>query len=136
MPKRPLDTLFQTYWTSGSKDHVSVSVTTTVKLYTVPAGKTVRIDRVWYNNPTGLVGASGAAFKGEIKNGATLVNTMFNTDTGAGGATLAVDTPAFGTNAPDASLVLAAGAVLSLVLTKTGVATLPAGTFIIEGRFV
>ena len=134
--KRPLETLFQAPWSRGV-DHAALTATTTVKLFTVPTGKTLRIDRVWYCNPTGLAGAAGNAFKGEVKNGSTVINTMFNTDTGAGGASLAADTPGFGTNsATDASLVLAAGDVLTLVFTETGTATLPAGSLFIEGRYV
>lgn len=130
--------LFQTFWTSGSKDHAVISATTTVKLYTVPAGKTLRIDRVWYNNPTGLAGAAGAGYKAEVKLGTTVACTLLNTDTSAGGATLAADTPAFGTNSgTSANMVAAAATSVTVVFTKTGAsANLPAGTLVIEGRFV
>lgn len=133
--KRPLE-LFQEPW-SRDYSHASLTATTTVKLFTVPTGKTLRLDRVWYNNPTGLAGASGNAFKLEIRQGATVINTVFNTDTGAGGATLAADTPTTGTmSATDANLVLAAGTVLTAVFTETGTATLPVGDLHLEGRYV
>lgn len=134
--KRKLDTLFQVPW-FRDMDHGSTSASLTVKLFTVPAGKTLRIDRIWYNNPTGLAGAAGDGFKAEVKNGSTVLNTLFNTDTDDGGASLAADSPITGANAASsASMVLAAGSVLALVLTKTGTSTLPAGNIFIEGRYV
>lgn len=129
--------LFQEYWTT-THEHAALTATTTVKLWTVPAGKKLRIDRVWYNNPTGLAGHGTDAFMLEIKNGATVVNTVFNTDTGdAGGASLDADTPTTGTpSATDANLVLSADDVLTAVFTEDGTATLPAGRLVIEGRLL
>lgn len=128
--KRPLE-FYQEPW-SRDYSHASLTATTTVKLFTVPAGKTLHIDRVWYNNPTGLVGDATNAFKLEIKNGSTVLATVFNTETDNGGATLAVDTPIL----VSASGALAAAAVLTAVFTKVGTATLPVGDLRIEGRYV
>lgn len=118
------------------KEHAELTATTTIKLYKVPAGRTFRLDSVQYNNVTGLAGHATDAFAGTVQNGATVAATLFNTDTGdAGGASLAADTPAFGTlSATSASRVFAAGDVVSLVLTEDGTATLPAGTLVFEGR--
>lgn len=111
------------------KEHAQVTATTTVKLF--KSRKRIRIDRVDYINPTGLVGASGNAFKGEIKSGATVCASLFNTDTGAAGATLAPDTFVTGTNGTKANRTIAKDTDITLVLTETGAATLPAGTVLV-----
>jgi len=118
-------------------DHAALTATTTVKLYKVPPGRTLRIDRVSYINPTGLVGDATNAFAGAVKNGSTIVADLFATDTDAvpAGATLAVDTFVEGVLADvDSRRVLAAADILSFVATETGTATLPAGHLVVEGR--
>jgi len=118
-------------------DHGALTATTTVKLYKVPAGRTLRVDRVSYINPTGLVEDNANNFAGAVNNGATVVATLFNTDANLDpdtGATLAVDTFVEGTLATSADCVLAAADILSFVATETGTATLPAGHLVIEGR--
>ena len=119
-------------------DHPSVSATTSWKAWKCPTGKSFVIDRVSYINPTGLTGASGNAFAGIVrKAGTTTMATLFNTDTGAGGATLTADTFVEGTlSATVANTWLAAGEVIDLTATKTGTATLPAGRVVIEGRLL
>lgn len=119
-----------------SYDHDALTATTTVKLFQVPAGRKFVVEKAKYINPTGLVGDATNAFMGEVKNGATVVATLFNTDTGdAGGATLAVDTFVEGAlSATLANRWFVGDDVLSLVLTEDGVATLPAGRLVIEGR--
>ncbi len=119
-------------------DHAALTDTLAVKLYKVPTGRRLRIDRISYINPTGLVGHGTDAFAGEVKNGSTVVASLFNTDTGdAGGASLAADTFVEGVlNATDANRVLAAGDILSAVFTEDGSATLPAGHLVIEGRLL
>lgn len=117
-------------------DHAALTATTTTKLWKVPTGRRFKVERASYINPTGLVGDGTNAFMGEVKNGSTVVATLFNTDTGdAGGASLAADTFVEGTlSATAANLWLAAGDILSAVLTEDGTATLPAGRLVIEGR--
>jgi hypothetical protein len=119
-------------------DHASVSATTTIKLWKCPTGKSFVLDRASYISPTGLVGDATNAFAGTIQNGATVMATLFNTDTGdAGGATLPVDTFVEGTlSATAANTWLAAGDVMSLVLTEDAAAVLPAGRVVIEGRLL
>lgn len=113
----------------------STAASLTLKLWKIPAGRKFAVERVSYINPTGLTGASGNAFAGALKNGSTTMATLFNTDTGAGGATLAADTFVEGTLSGTATAQWGAAAdVLSLVLTKTGTQTLPAGRLVIEGR--
>lgn len=119
-----------------SFDHAAVTATTTWKLHKAK-GRSFRVDSVRYINPTGLTGASGNAFKGELKNGSTVMATSFNTDTGAGGATLAADTFVDATlSATEANRVAAADDVISFVVTETGTATLPAGRVVVEGRYI
>lgn len=118
-----------------SYDHDAVTANTTVKLFQVPAGRKFVVERAKYVNPTGLVGDITNAFAGTVQNAATVMATLFNTDTDAGGATLAADTFVDGTlSATAADRWLDADEVLSLVLTETGTATLPAGRLVIEGR--
>ncbi len=132
MPRRP--NVVETEKVTFLKDHAALTATTTVLTYKVPAGRTLRLDRASYVNPTGLVADAANSFTGTVKNGATVAATVFNTAT-TGGATLPVDTFVEGVlSATDASRVFQAGAVVSLVLTETGTATLPAGTFVLEGR--
>ncbi len=134
MPRRPANVL-EAEKVTFCRDHASVSATTTVKLYKVPVGRSFRLDRASYINPTGLVGAGTNAFAGTVQNGVTVAATLFNTDTGdVGGASLAADTFVEGTLATGTALVFQAGDVVSLVLTEDDVATLPAGTVVIEGR--
>lgn len=120
-----------------AKDHDALTSTTTLKVYKVPTGRTLRIDRISYINPTGLVGDPTNAFSLAVKNGSTQISLVFNTDTddATPGASLAADTFVEATlSATDSERVLAAGDILSAVFTEDGTATLPAGTLIIEGR--
>ena len=118
-------------------DHAAITASTTVKLFQVPAGRKFVVERAKYINPTGLVGDATNAFKGEVKNGATLVASLFNTDTDdvPAGASLAADTFVEGTLAATAAdRWFDADEIVSLVLTEDGTATLPAGRLVIEGR--
>ena len=99
-------------------DHIAVTADTTVKLWKVPAGRSFRVTRAFYNN--------------KILN-AALVAASWDTTTGQQG-TLTADTPVdLVLSATDANRVLPAGTVLSLFLDETGTATLPAGRVVIEG---
>lgn len=116
-------------------DHAQATATTTVKLWKIPAGRKFVVERVSYINPTGLVGDNTNAFAGTLQNGADVMATLFNTDTDAGGASLAADTFVEGTlHATPANRWADAADVISLVLTETGTATLPPGRLVIEGR--
>lgn len=121
-----------------SFDHASVSATTTWKFWKCPTGKSFVVDRAYYINPTGLAGDGTNAFAGDVKNGSTVMATIFNTDTGdAGGASLAADTFVEGTlSATAASRWLAAGDIMSFVVTEDATAVLPAGRLVIEGRLL
>lgn len=112
-------------------DHAQVTADTTVKL--LKARKAMRIDQVDYINPTGLAADNTNAFAGQIKNGSTVVGSVFNTDGDdvPAGASLAADTFVTATLGTLAARKLAAGDVLSFLLDEDGTATLPAGSFVI-----
>ena len=135
--RRPNDHLFErqvlTY------DHAALTDDTTVKLYKVPAGRSFRVDRISYINPTGLAADNTNAFSLSVKNGSTLISLVFNTDGNddPAGASLDADTFVEATlTATDSDRVLAAGDILSAVFDEDGAATLPAGRLIIEGRLL
>ncbi len=114
--------------------HASTTATVTHKIF--KAKRAFIVDAIRYINPTGLAGDGTNAFAGDVKNGSTVVATVFNTDTGdAGGASLAADTFVDGV-IDAAAATLAAGDILSLVLTEDGTATLPAGLLQVEGRYL
>lgn len=115
--------------------HASTAATLSEKLWTIPAGKTWRLDAVWYNNPTGLAADASNYFTITIKKGTTVMFT-WSTQTGTNGA-LAADTPVnLVPSATDADTVAVDGDVISMVLTKTGTQTLPAGRFMLDGRIL
>ena len=121
---------------SFAVEHAALTATTTIKLYKAPAGRKFRLDRALYLNVTGLAADATNAFAGELKNGSTVMATLFNTDSGdAGGAALAADTFVEGVITA-ANATLAATEELSLVLTEDAAATLPAGRIYIEGRLL
>ncbi len=136
--RRPND--FEAEKFTLSYDHAALTGTTTVKLYKVPTGRTLRVDRVSYINPTGLVEDTANNFAGAVKNGSTVVASLFNTDSDLDpdtGASLAADTFVEGTlSATDSERVLVAADILSVVFTETGTATLPIGHLVIEGRLL
>lgn len=115
--------------------HGSVTADTTVKLWTVPSGRSLRITRVWYNNPTGLAQDASNTFNIKITDG-TNIAASWDTTTGAQG-TLTADTPVdLVLSATDANRVIAENEVVTLLLDETGTATLPAGVGMIEGYLV
>jgi hypothetical protein len=119
-------------------EHAAVTATTTVKVFKVPTGKTFVLDRVSYINETGLAEDAANNFAGAIKNAATTAATLFNTDSDLDpdtGASLAANTWVEGSLVSTAR-TFAAGEEISLVLTETGAATLPAGRGFVEGRYI
>ncbi len=118
--------------------NASTAATATEKLgWTVPSNYSFRIDRVMYNNPTGLAADASNYFTIAIK-GVTsgIVYASWSTQTSAQGA-LSADIPVtLILNATDANLVLATGEFIQATYTKTGTQTLPAGCLTIEGRLL
>lgn len=121
---------------SIARDHAALTQTTTIKVYKVPTGRKLRLDRATYLNVTGLARSDTDSFVVEIRNGATVVATLSNTGTVvSGGAALAANTFVEGVKtATDSDLVFEADEELTFVATETGTATLPAGSYIVEGR--
>lgn len=107
--------------------------------YLVPVGRTFVLDRVVYVNPTGLAADTANTFKLEVKNGATLMSLVFNTDSNdtPAGAALVANTPVeVSSDAEIPSRVAAAGESITLDFTEEGTATLPEGYGYLEGRLV
>lgn len=118
-------------------ENASLSASLTVKHYKVPTGRTLRLDRASYINPTGLTGDNANDFSLEVKNGATQACLVFNTDLNDAtpGASLPVNTFVEGTlSATDSARVFQAGDIVSLVFTLEGTQTLPVGHLVLEGR--
>ncbi len=116
-------------------DHISVTADLTVKLWDVPSGRKFRLERVLYNNVTGLAQDGTNFFDIQILKGATVM-ANHSTETGQEG-TLTADTPVeLVLSATDANLVADGGDVISLFLEEGGAATLPAGVFVLEGRLL
>lgn len=117
-----------------TKEHASVTATTTLKVYKVPAGRTFRLTRALYHNVTGLAADGTNAFAGTVQKASAVSFTLFNTDSGdAGGAALVADAFVEGVAGTEADRSFAAGDEVTLVLTEDAAATLPAGTLILEG---
>jgi len=113
--------------------HGAVTATTAEKVWS-PTRKFL-LERVWYNNPTGLAEDPTDFFDIQILKGAT-VAANHSTETGREG-TLTADTPVeLVLSATQANRVFDAGDVMSLNLDEGGTATLPAGRLMIEGRYL
>jgi hypothetical protein len=118
-----------------SYDHPSVTADATYKMWKAP--RACYVASVQYINVTGLAEATVNAFAGSILNDATVVATIFDTDSDEAGADngLAANTFVDGVVVTAAGAnVLAAGDVLSLFLDEdaAGAATLPAGRVLVE----
>lgn len=132
MPRRPSD--FEQERVVIVFDHPgSLTADTTYKFWQAP--RPCKVTDVRYINPTGLAEHSTNAFAGSVKNGSTVVATLFDTDSDEAGAdnSLAADTFVTGVIVA-AAAVLAADDVLSLFLDEdaAGAATFPAGRLQVE----
>lgn len=135
MPRRPDDYEAEKWTYPYAQPAITVGGTA-VKLYKVPAGRTLRLTRASYVNPTGLAGDNTNAMMMEIKNGSTVACLVFNTDTNDAtpGVTLAANTFVEGTlSATESNRVFAAGDEVSVLVTEDGDTTLPAGQLTLEG---
>lgn len=118
-------------------DHAQATADTTVKLW--KAARPMRIDRVMYTNPTGLAEHATAFYDVEVKKNATIIaNKSTDSATSVGDDSIAADTPLDLTlTATDADLVFAIDDILSITLERgAAAATLPAGRYVIEGRYL
>ena len=119
----------------GVLNHAHAQLTATATELAFKPIRDFLVERILYVNETGLVQDAVNFFKLEAKNGVVSV-AEWSTEIGAEG-TIAAST--FVTLTPSiaaGALHLAADDVLSLVFTEDGTATLPAGKFQIEGRYL
>ncbi len=116
-----------------SFDHAQVTADTTSWVWTTPAGRSFRITRAMYCNPTGLAADAANYFTVKVLNGVAVAASWSTQTTGDGA--LAADTPV-ALNLQSDNLVVPANTKLSLFLDETGTATLPAGRVVIEGELI
>ncbi|MGN6103650.1 MAG: hypothetical protein ACTHU0_00970 [Kofleriaceae bacterium] len=116
--------------------HAEQTANATLNVWRAPVGRAFRIDRVLYINPTGLAADATNAFRCELKNGATLVATVFNTDSNdapTGAALVANTFIELTSDAEIPSRLVDVGNTLSIVFTEDGTAILPPGQLFVEG---
>lgn len=112
-----------------------VDASLSTKLFTVPPGRKFRLDRAWYNNPTGLVAHAANFFDIQLLKDATVM-ANHSTEVGQEG-TITADTPVYlVASATDDDLVADAGDELILTLDENGTSTLELGRLVIEGRLL
>ncbi len=97
---------------------------------TLKARKRTRVERVDYINDTGLAVDAANYFAVAVKNGSKVINTLANTHS-TDGAAITANTIYNGTDGTEADRTLEAGDVATFEATKTGTATLPAGTLVL-----
>jgi hypothetical protein len=117
-------------------DHGSTTATTAVKLYKVPAGKSLKVTSVDYVNPTGLATDAANIFSLSVRNGATLATVERSNNSSGGSAFVADAWNDIALHATAANSVFAAGDTVSFVMTETGTATLPVGRVVIHAKFI
>lgn len=119
-------------------DHAALTASLTRILDKVPAGQTLRIDRAFYVNDVGLATDNANDFSLVLKNGATVVATIFNTDGNdvPAGAALVAGTEVDAVFPVAANAVLAGGTKLTAVFTLEGTQTLPPGRLRVVGRWL
>lgn len=121
---------------SGGAGPATYTATTTTKHRT--AQRTMRVDKVEYINPTGFTGHASNYWELSLKKGTTVM-AQWSTDSDvAAEGTITANTPVNLTlSATVANQVAAVGDVLSFALTKVAsAAALPAGRFVVHGRYV
>jgi hypothetical protein len=127
-------------------EHAQLTGDATLKLFKVPLGRSLRIERVTYLNVTGLAEDTTNVFEIAIAKGDTPTTiASHSTDSDLMVADAGVPADAFLdipiTAAADIDTVIVGGAAdgddeLLAVFTEGGAATLPAGKLIIEGHWV
>lgn len=135
-PKRPSETQESFEWEYA---HAAVSATTTWKIRK-PTRRYV-IDAVQYINVTGLAEHADNWFTVAALVGANTICNIANTDSDEAGADngIAANTWIDGTILPGTTLDYPQGdsaEELTVVATKGGTQTLPAGLFVFKGRYL
>lgn len=116
--------------------HAAISATTTWKVR--KPRRAYVIDAVQYINVTGLAADTTNAFQVAVAVGANTICNLVDTDSDTGAA-LAPNTWVDGTILPGTTLDYPQGAIdeeLTVVATKNGTQTLPAGLFVFKGRYL
>lgn len=131
-PKRPSREQTELVLT---KEQAQITATTTLYLWKNDSGQKVRIDKVKYINPTGLAADAANTFLLQLKQGSVVI-AEWDTTTGQEGTIAAATYVDLVMSATDADKIVENGEALTLVLTETGTATLPAGTFQVTARFI
>ena len=113
--------------------HAAATAPIAIKLWDAP--RKFVLERVWYNNVTGLAQDATNFFDIRILQDAILA-ANHSTETGEEG-TLTADTPVeLVLSTVAGAIVFAAGDEVILDLAEGGAASLPAGTGVIEGRYL
>lgn len=115
--------------------NASQAATTTVKQFKTRADRTLLIESVDYDNPTGLATSDTNYFVMTLQQGATVIAT-FSTKTTGGQGSLPADSYVSFVLSALANRVVPPGTVITLVDTLTGTLTLPAGSGVIHGRYI
>ena len=116
-------------------ENASLTATTERQLFLVPTGRTWKLDRATYINPTGLAVDATNFFTLQVLNDATVM-ADWSTETTVGEGAIPADAHATLVNSSTAAdLVAAAADVISVNYAEDGTATLPAGMIIIEGHY-
>ena len=129
VPKRP--SREQTVFTK-TQLHAQVTATASAKFWKNKTGRQLKVTSVQYLNVTGLAQDAANTFNISLRQGSVVV-ADWDTTTGQEG-TITADTHMNLTlSATAADLIIEPNEVLSLVLTETGTATLPAGQIEVTG---
>lgn len=120
---------------SAANASASLTATTTVKLFKCK-DRSFRLDRAFYNNPTGFAADPTDYWTVAVLKGTTVMASWSTLSTAQGALT--ADTPVnLVLSATDANTVADDGDVISMKFTKTGSpAALPPGRLVLEGRYL
>lgn len=125
-PSREQETFHKTF------EHAALTATTTIKKWKNKTGRQVKITGAQYLNVTGLAQDASNSFKIGLNQGAVEV-AKWNTATGTDGTVVADTHMTMVLSATPADLIIEPDELLSLVLTETGTANLPAGQVEVTG---
>lgn len=114
--------------------HPSTAATATYKGFKAPFAGI--IDGVKYVNDTGLAADATNVFSGVVKNGATTIATLFDTDSDNAGAAALVQNVWVAGVLDATKQGFAPGDEIDLGLVKGGTQTLPTGALEIYGRWI
>lgn len=111
----------------------ALTADSTVKLYTVPAGRSARVGRVWMNAPAAALAVDDTNYAiWKITDG-TNIAASWSTKTTGGNGPIVQDTPIEFVLASDGNVVIAAGEHVTLFVDEFGtVVSIPAVNGIIE----